>query len=721
METQNQIKRTLGTSENLERIRQRLTGPEVPHRSALAGELCRDLRFFDARGKEQLGTCLKALRDLEQQGHFVLPASAGVERRTLSPRRLSEPVPLPVDVPDSVGAVKGLHLALVNGEQQMRLWNEMMIGEHPWGAGPLVGRQLRYLIGSEHGWLGGLGFGASALQLQDRDRWIGWDLAARRNHLHGIVGLCRFLIRTEVRCHNLASWVLGRCMDRLPDDFEARYGLRPWLVETFVEPEHSGTCFRAANWERIGHTQGRGRQDRDGVYGESVKEIYVYPLDRSFRTLLGLPPPIDTTSALAVEDGIAADQWAGLEFGGAHLGDTRLSRRLVESAHTLAQSPGRAFCGAVTSDWPAVKGYYRFIDQPDDSAVTMESILAPHRARTIRRMKSHKTVLCIQDGTDLNYSGRPQCTGLGVIGTNQTGATSGGLHLHSTLAISTDGVPLGVLRADCVARQPKPKEDERPSSAIPIEEKKTFSWIESYRDCVNVARELPATRVVSVTDREADFFELFNEHRENPGVDLLVRAKHDRGTTEGATLFEAVRKTPVRGELRISVDRQSARPKKSKQKARAERPGRTAEVSLRYHRTELRPPPYLKDLAPIALWVVHVVEEHAPADVEPLEWFLLTTLEVDSVEQAEACLRWYCLRWRIEDWHRVLKSGCQVERLAHRSALRLRRAIAINLVIAWRIMVMTLLGREQPELPADVMFSDIEIEVLAAFAKKKRI
>ena len=118
------------------------------------------------------------------------------------------------------------------------------------------------------------------------------------------------------------------------------------------------------------------------------------------------------------------------------------------------------------------------------------------------------------------------------------------------------------------------------------------------------------------------------------------------------------------------------------------------------------------------MWVVHVVETSPPADAEPIEWFLLTTREISTVEQAQECLRWYCLRWRIEDWHRVLKSGCRIEALQHKTAERLKRAIAINLVIAWRIMLMTLLGRECPQLPAEVLFSDLEIEVLQAYSKK---
>ena len=116
--------------------------------------------------------------------------------------------------------------------------------------------------------------------------------------------------------------------------------------------------------------------------------------------------------------------------------------------------------------------------------------------------------------------------------------------------------------------------------------------------------------------------------------------------------------------------------------------------------------------------MVHLREEHPPAGENALEWFLLTTIAVTDNQIAEECIRWYRLRWRIEDWHRVLKSGCGTEKLAYRTAERLKRGIAINMVIAWRIMLMTLLGRECPELPAEVLFSDIEIEVLGALAKK---
>jgi len=219
-------------------------------------------------------------------------------------------------------------------------------------------------------------------------------------------------------------------------------------------------------------------------------------------------------------------------------------------------------------------------------------------------------------------------------------------------------------------------------------------------------------------DREADFFELFDEQRRNSTVELLVRAKHNRSTTEEGKLFDAVKQTEVRAHISIHVDRQSARPKRSKQKGRPGRHARTAETSLRFKQVELRPPYHHKDNPPIVLWVVHVLEDNPPEGEEGIEWYLLTTMKIESAEDAQRCLRWYCLRWRIEDWHRVLKSGCRIEKAAHNSAERLKRSIAIHLVIAWRIMLMTLLGRETPELPVELLFSDLEVEVLKAYAKK---
>jgi hypothetical protein len=478
-----------------------------------------------------------------------------------------------------------------------------------------------------------------------------------------------------------------------------------------------GTSYQAANWLAVGHSQGRGRQDRRHQAAKSVKTIYVYALMPDFRARMGVPEPRGP-EPLHPGEGLDGPEWAQHEFGGAELGDLRLNARLVECARALGAHPGRAFCGAAKGDVAAVKGYYRFIDGPDNDPVTMQAMLAPHRQRTVQRMMAQPVVLCIQDGTDLNYTNLEQCEGLGSLGTNQTGARSAGLHLHSTFAVTPEGLPLGVLDARCEAPPVRADDEGRLSIDIPIEDKKTFGWIQGLRQCEQAAAQMPQTRLVCVMDREADFFDLFDEQRRRDKVDLLVRAKHDRITSDKRTLFAQVRSSPLKSRMAIAVPRQSARAKKSKQKARTGHPQRMAQVQLRYREVVLPAPKHHAGKLPLRLWIVHVRETRPPAGAARLEWFVLSTREIACIEQACECLRWYCLRWRIEDWHRVLKSGCRVEALQLKTAARLKRAIAFNLVIAWRIMLLTLLGRQAPELPADVLFSDLEIEVLQAYAKK---
>ncbi|MEI6415706.1 MAG: Druantia anti-phage system protein DruA [Pseudomonadota bacterium] len=444
------------------------------HRTELADRLCDEFGFVDALDRRQRSGCLKSLRVLEKRGHFVLPTP----RRKVGsprPRGLASPVPPPQEVPGTVPEVRGLELVLVRPGEHMRVWNTLL-EEHPRGAGPLVGRQLRYLIGSEHGWLGGIAFAAPALHLEARDRWIGWDVELRREHLDRVVGMSRLLIRPSVTCANLASRVLGLVMARMPQDFQCRYGYKPWLVETFVDTSagYFGTCYRAANWTRVGTTQGRGRQDRERRREETVKDLYVYVLADDFRSRLGLAAR-SGGGPLPLGVGLESETWAKLEFGGARLGDERFTKRLVESATVQAENPTASFPVAADGNKAMIRGQYRLLDQPDESAVTMENILKPHREQTIRRMMAHKTVLCIQDGTDLNYNGATECQGLGVIGNNQTSAKTRGLHLHSTLVVSDEGLPLGLLRADCKAPKPRNPEDTRPAHEIPLEEKKTYT------------------------------------------------------------------------------------------------------------------------------------------------------------------------------------------------------------------------------------------------------
>ena len=717
--TQNQIKRQLSQPEAIACVRRLLKQSPAIHRTELATQVCDHFGFRDVRGELQLSGCLKALRELAAQGAFELPPPQSRTGQP-QPRRLGHPVPPAQGVPPRADAIQDLQLIEVTDLEHLRIWNELMIQEHPDGAGPLVGRQLRYLIRSEHGWLGGIGFAASALTVRDRDQWIGWGPETRRAHQDKLVSMSRFLIRNDIHCQNLASRVLGMAMRRLPGDFARRYGYRPWLVETFVDTSRfSGACYRAANWRRVGQTQGRGRQDRHHQAPKSVKDIYVYALAPDFRERMGLPAHAGQ-GPLPVDCGLNAQEWAEQEFGAAPLGDKRLSRRLVRVAQAKAEHPEQSMPQIFQGDTAALKGYYRLVDHPDPDAVSIATILEPHRACTIRRMQTYRQVLAIHDETDLDYASLVESEGLGVIGKNQTKTESRGLSLHSTLVVTADtGLPLGLLRVDCAAPQLKPHRKGKDHRYIPTQDKDTQRWIDSLQDAIHVAHDIPGATVINVMDREGDFFELFDAWRCDPRGHVLVRAKHDRRIDDDATLFESVKRSPVRAWGQVRVSRRSARPKKGRRGALPARPARDAQVELRYQSVQIQPPHcgLNRHKSPIPVWILHVKETLPAKGQERIEWFLLTTLEIDSVETAMKLVQWYGFRWRIEDWHKVLQSGCRVEKAAHDRAERLQRVIAIHAVVAWRILLMTRLAREAPELPAHVIFTDMEVAVLRHAAR----
>lgn len=717
------VKEILSQPGNLSVVKRRLRSGEKS-RTRLAAWACGKFRLRDGRGRPRVSSCLKALRDLEREGHWELPPPVLNAVAHWRARRHSEAVPDPKDVPEDIGQVQNLRLVLVNPEDDdaMRTWNEMIMREHPQGERRLVGRQLRYLVGSAHGWLGAVGLSSSALFLEARDRWIGWDRQQRRAHEGRVVNLSRLLIRPSVRCRNLASYVLGACARRVIKDFYARYGYEPWLLESFVERDkHRGTCFQAANWERVGQTKGRGRNDRTRRAPESIKDVYVYPLVADFREKMGVSSANGSyLRPLAVGEGLGRGEWAKQEFGVAELGDKRLRDRLVRIVEDRASRPDGSYLEAVGGDRHAAKGYYNFIDNPRET-LNPEAMLATHRKRTIERMMSHKIVLVVQDTTDLNFSTRLHTEGLGFVGTNQTGTASLGLKLHSSLVLTPEGLPLGVLRAAVDAPERKGAAGQK-AIGRPIEDKKSFRWLEGYRDCVSVAKKMPKTRLITVMDREGDIFELFEDAEPTrKRVGVLVRARYNRRLEGKARkLFETLKVSPHRARVETFIPRQRWKRAKRDQPEQKGLPGRQAVLSIRFQEiTVTSTRNDLRSAAPIRLWGIYAREENPPPGAKPIEWWLLTTEEVRSPEDAARIVAFYCRRWRIEEWHRVLKSGCKVEDHQHETAERLKRAIAIDVVLAWRIQLMTLLGREAPELPCAVFFERWEVKVLDALEKQR--
>jgi hypothetical protein len=310
MHTTSTIQERLAEPDAIELIQSWLKGNPEQSRVELARHVCEAFDLKDARGKSRIGGTLKALRVLEARGLWHLP-KAQTKPKGWHPRRLGRPVALPSEVPARADLVQGLCLVEVGVQQDelLRTWNELMESEHPLHDSRMVGRQLRYLIGSEHGWLGALGFGSCALRVAARDQWMGWDQPMRRQFQDRVLDMRRFLIRPSVRCENLASRVLSMVTQRIGPDFERRFGFEPWLLESFVNTEaYEGTCYQAANWVCVGQSIGRGR---NGPVEPEVarKDVYVYELNRRWRQLMGIVPKSEQITALSLEESLRSEGW----------------------------------------------------------------------------------------------------------------------------------------------------------------------------------------------------------------------------------------------------------------------------------------------------------------------------------------------------------------------------------------------------------------------------
>jgi hypothetical protein len=714
MNTIRTIQEQLSSPKVVVKVRDWLREHKGQGRLALTRYVCQKLDLRDRLGNPRLAGVQKALRVLESRGFWKLPKLRPGFIHRWQPRRLAKAVPPAQGIPPRVEHVRGLRLVPVSSAEDdlFRTWNELILTEHPLQDCRLVGRQLRYLIGSDHGWLGAIGFGSCALRMRARDEWIGWDQATRKGFQERVINMTRFLIRPQVQCDNLASRVLSLCVERVAKEFAARYGFDPWLVESFVDTEqYSGACYRAANWVCVGATAGRGRSAPRRPT-KTRKSLSLYEVTRDWRSRMGIPARSERIQPVSLEEAVNNRRWVEAEFGGVDFGHAVARQRLVRIASAKAQNPSASYPECVAGDRHQLKAYYRFIGSKR-TTIDPPGILRGHRDRTIGRMKGCERVLVIQDTTDLDFSARLHCNGLGDVGKNQTGAVSQGLRMHSTLAVGEKGLPLGVLDTRIYAAH---FGGAHKTQNRPIEEKDSYRWLRTLDALNDVADYLPDTELLCVGDRESDLFELFDYRRRKAGrIQLLVRAKHDRCLEEQPRkLFEHLKALPAMADALIKVPRQREKKSKPSQPGQIARPARTARVQLKWDQVTLTAPAtaQTRNLPALALYAVSVVEPHPPTGAKALRWVLLTTVPILSRNQALRCVRWYTLRWRIEDWHRVMKSGCRIESHQHRSADKLARAIAIDAVIAWRVMLLALLGREVPELPCELVFSPRECTLL---------
>jgi hypothetical protein len=409
-----------------------------------------------------------------------------------------------------------------------------------------------------------------------------------------------------------------------------------------------------------------------------------------------------------MDAGTESVEWVTQEFARADLGDQRLDRRLAKIAEQLAKSPAAPIneaCGT----WASTQAAYRLFNNPKASPAR---ILKPHWEATAQRMAGcGDTVLVMQDTVFFSYGKHVKTRGLGPIG--KSNATHDrGLVMHNALAFTTSGVALGIVSQNIWARGEIPEEDYQEKierlQVTAIEEKESSKWLIALKETVE--RAPAGVPVVTVADRESDFFELFTRAKELRAK-YLIRARTDRKLvpedSEGcARMHEALGDAPALGTIEVEVPGSGSR-----------KP-RRASIQVRVAQVTIQPPQrrgHAKasgSLEPVTVTVIGATEQSPPAECESITWVLLTNLPVKDFESAKEKVQWYARRWGIEIWHKVLKSGCKVEDCMLEEAERLKRYLTLFSIIGVRLMHVTYLARAQPDLPATDVFSEEEVEAL---------
>jgi len=395
--------------------------------------------------------------------------------------------------------------------------------------------------------------------------------------------------------------------------------------------------------------------------------------------------------------------WAGWEFGAANLGDRRRTRRLVKTAAAVASQVGAAIssaCGRAGA--LAVSRLFR------RSESTLQAIVKPHIERTGERCGGHDRILAVQDTTCLDYTWHKSARGLGPITTEEK---SRGLLMHSVMAFSRDRTPLGLLSIQVWAREEEARGSRKDRHNRPVWEKESKKWLVGLSEAQANTREDQGLLVIG--DRESDVYGLFVAPRRS-NVDLLVRVAHDRALAgedeEFGYIRDALERAPIAGKYEVRVPRQGSRAQ------------RRATLDVRIRRAHLKAPRHgvdkhsTKEVEVSLIWAREIAESEEEA---ALEWTLLCTEKIDGLSSAVEMIEAYTTRWGIEEFHRVLKSGCKVEQVQFDTIQAILPAIGVLAVVAWRVLYLTKYARSCPDADASKVATEDEIAVLKGWLQAK--
>ena len=390
------------------------------------------------------------------------------------------------------------------------------------------------------------------------------------------------------------------------------------------------------------------------------------------------------------------NSWVEQEFRDIDLGDKRRNERFVTTLNLFISQPESTVPEA-SSNWYETKATYNFWKSDE---IEENELIKPHYASTLERAKSYTEVLALHDTTNVAFAS--SATGLGYLDHGK----GNGVLLHNSLLISDSGLPLGIIHQDIWVRDRSQIGKRANRQNKDIEDKESYKWL---KGIIKASEHLEGinSRVIHIADRESDIYELLVMERK-PNHELLIRATHDRKTKEGERLWAALRnQTPC-----TQIELEITKPEKGEI--------RTACLDVCYAEVEILPPKTKagKDKPTLILYAILVEEKNPPEKAEKISWMLLTTLNIETTEDALKCVERYRKRWMIERYHYVLKSGCKVEELKLRDVKQLRTALITFSIVAFRLMQLTYLARIEPAKPCEGELSKNELQALYCITKK---
>ena len=416
------------------------------------------------------------------------------------------------------------------------------------------------------------------------------------------------------------------------------------------------------------------------------------------------------------------------EFDGVDLGDLRLNRRVLKIATRLGGCPTGSI-PAATDGRAEMEAAYRFFD---NSNVTPADVLAPHREATLQRIGQCSMVVLAQDTTELELT-RPtqQVEGAGPL----TSEKRRGSYYHPLMAFNLENLCLGTVWNKHWVREKihvgrSEADKQRAKLATPIEDKESMRWIEGIRAGREVAQACPQTTCVCVSDSESDIYELFAEPLSTESgneLQLVIRACRNRkllGSDDKLfddKLFDAVRNSECLYQCAVDVSSRKAKSNAQRKSPRTSpRDARTAEVEVRGITVTLAPPSRPdRTLPALKLNVVLVVEPNPPEGQDPIEWLLITTLPISTIQEVQLVVACYCIRWQIEIYFRTLKSGCKVEERLFERFSRFENCLAVYIVVAWKVLYLCHLGRGCPDMDCEIVFTPSEWKAVYMVVTKK--